>query len=119
MHRIGRNVGEFLKQTSLTYDGGAYRITLRNDAYWSSRIGLFVERADNTARLLDVKYHVLQPKNEVVGASLGYFQLSAILRAVSAHTAYHWVYRTSMKPWLVVDLLILRPRNAALPHFLL
>jgi uncharacterized alpha-E superfamily protein len=100
---------DFVKQTSLTYDGGAYRTMLRNDAYWFSRVGLFVERADNTARLLDVKYHVLLPEKEVVGGSLDYFQWSAILRAVSAHTAYHWVYRTSMKPWLVADLLILRP----------
>ncbi len=100
---------EFVKQTSLTYDGGAYRTMLRNDAYWFSRVGLFVERADNTARLLDVKYHVLLPEKEVVGGSLDYFQWAAILRAVSAHTAYHWVYRTSMKPWLVADLLILRP----------
>ncbi len=100
---------EFVKQTSLTYDGGAYRTMLRNDAYWFSRIGLFIERADNTARLLDVKYHVLLPEKEVVGGSLDYFQWTAILRAVSAHTAYHWVYRTSIKPWLVADLLILRP----------
>lgn len=105
---IGRFL-EFVKQTSLIYDGGAYRTMLRNDAYWFSRVGLFVERADNTARLLDVKYHVLLPEKEVVGGSLDYFQWSAILRAVSAHTAYHWVYRTSMKPWLVADLLILRP----------
>jgi uncharacterized alpha-E superfamily protein len=100
---------EFVKHTSLTYDGGAYRTMLRNDAYWFSRVGLFIERADNTARLLDVKYHVLLPEKEIVGGSLDYFQWSAILRAVSAHTAYHWVYRTSMKPWLVADLLILRP----------
>jgi uncharacterized alpha-E superfamily protein len=100
---------EFVKQTSLMYDGGAYRTMLRNDAYWFSRVGLFIERADNTARLLDVKYHVLLPEKELIGGSLDYFQWSTILRAVSAHTAYHWVYRTSMKPWLVADLLILRP----------
>ena len=100
---------EFVKQTSLIYDGGAYRTMLRNDAYWFSRVGLFIERADNTARLLDVKYHVLLPEKELIGGSLDYFQWSTILRAVSAHTAYHWVYRTSMKPWLVADLLILRP----------
>lgn len=100
---------EFVKRTSLSYDGGAYRTMLRNDAYWFSRLGLFVERADNTARLLDVKYHVLLPEKESVGGSLDYFQWSALLRAVSAHNAYHWVYRTSMKPWLVADLLILKP----------
>jgi uncharacterized alpha-E superfamily protein len=100
---------DFVTQVSLAYDGGAYRTMLRNDAYWFSRVGLFIERADNTARLLDVKYHVLLPQSEVVGGSLDYFQWSAVLRAVSAHTAYHWVYRESLKPWLVADLLILRP----------
>lgn len=100
---------DFVKQMSLTYDGGAYRTMLRNDAYYFSRVGLFVERADNTARLLDVKYHVLLPDKEVVGGSLDYFQWTTILRSVSAHTAYHWVYRQSLKPWLVADLLILRP----------
>ena len=100
---------DFVKQVSAAYDGGAHRTMLRNDAYWFSRIGLYLERADNTARLLDVKYHVLLPETEAVGGSLDYFQWTAILRAVSAHTAYHWVYRDSLKPWLVADLLILRP----------
>jgi uncharacterized alpha-E superfamily protein len=105
-----------VKQTSLIYDGGAYRTMLRNDAYWFSRVGLFIERADNTARLLDVKYHVLLPEKEVVGGSLDYFQWSAILRSVSALTAYHWVYRESVKPWLIADLMILKdelPRSLA------
>src|SRR5208283_1136070 len=98
---------DFVKQVSLAYDGGAYRTMLRDDAYWFSRVGLFIERADNTARLLDVKYQLLLPEKEVVGGTLDYFQWTAILRAVSAHTAYHWVYRQSLKPWLVADLLIL------------
>ncbi len=100
---------DFVKRMSLAYDGGVYRTMLRNEAYWFSRVGLFIERGDNTARLLDVKYHVLLPEKEVVGGSLDYFQWSAVLRAVSAHTAYSWVYRESLKPWLVADLLILRP----------
>jgi uncharacterized alpha-E superfamily protein len=99
---------EFVKRLSIAYDGGAYRTMLRNDAYWFSRLGLLIERADNTARLLDVKYHVLLPDKEVVGGSLDYFQWAAVLRAVSAHTAYHWVYRENLKPWLVADLLILK-----------
>ena len=100
---------DFVKQASLDFDGRAYRTMLRNDAYWFSRLGVYIERADNTARLLDVKYNVLLPENEVVGGSLDYFQWTAILRAVSALTAYHWVYRQSVKPWLVADLLILKP----------
>ncbi|MGH8597160.1 MAG: alpha-E domain-containing protein, partial [Gammaproteobacteria bacterium] len=69
---------------------------------------LYIERADNTARILDVKYHVLLPETEAVGGSLDYFQWTAILRAVSSLTAYHWVYRESVKPWLIADLLILK-----------
>ena len=99
---------DFVKKTSLDFDGCAYRTMLRNDAYWFSRLGVYMERADNTARILDVKYHVLLPESEAVGGSLDYFQWTAILRAVSAHTAYHWVYRQSIKPWLVADLLILK-----------
>jgi uncharacterized alpha-E superfamily protein len=99
---------DFVKKMSLDFDGCAYRTMLRNDAYWFSRLGVYIERADNTARILDVKYHVLLPESEAVGGSLDYFQWTAILRAVSAHTAYHWVYRQSIKPWLVADLLILK-----------
>ena len=89
---------------------------LRNDAYWFSRLGVFLERADNTARILDVKYHLLLPPQEHVGGPLDYFQWAAILRSVSALTAYHWVYRESLKPWLIADLLILNdqmPRSLA------
>ncbi|MBE7190382.1 alpha-E domain-containing protein, partial [Jatrophihabitans endophyticus] len=100
---------DFVNKASLDFDGCAYRTMLRNDAYWFSRIGVYLERADNTARILDVKYNVLLPETEVVGGSLDYFQWTAILRAVSALTAYHWVYRQSIKPWLVADLLILKP----------
>jgi uncharacterized alpha-E superfamily protein len=106
----------WVQESSLRFDGSAYRTMLRNDAYWFSRLGLFIERADNTARILDVKYHLLLPAHERVGGPLDYFQWSAILRSVSALTAYHWVYRESVKPWLIADLLILRdemPRSLA------
>jgi uncharacterized alpha-E superfamily protein len=101
---------------SLSFDGSAYRTMLRNDAYWFSRLGVYIERADNTARILDVKYHLLLPAIEKVGGPLDYFQWSSILRTVSALTAYHWVYRENVKPWLVADLLILKdemPRSLA------
>jgi uncharacterized alpha-E superfamily protein len=102
--------------TSLSFDGSAYRTMLRNDAYWFSRLGVYIERADNTARILDVKYHLLLPVQEQVGGPLDYFQWAAILRSVSALTSYHWVYRQNVKPWLVADLLMLRdemPRSLA------
>jgi len=106
----------WVQESSLRVDGSAYRTMLRNDAYWFSRLGLFIERADNTARILDVKYHLLLPAQQHVGGPLDYYQWAAILRSVSALTAYHWVYRESLKPWLVADLLILNdqmPRSLA------
>jgi uncharacterized alpha-E superfamily protein len=105
----------FVQEISLRFDGSAYRTMLRNDAYWFSRLGLHLERADNTARILDVKYHLLLPEKEHVGGPLDYYQWTSILRSVSALTAYHWVYRETLKPWLIADLLIL---NDSLPRSL-
>ena len=107
---------DWAKRTVLAFDGSAYRTMLRNDGFWFTRLGNAIERADNTARILDVKYHLLLPESEDIGGSLDYFQWTTILREVSALTAYHWVYRQSVKPWLVADLLILNgqmPRSLA------
>ena len=84
-----------------------------DNLYWLAR---YIERAEFVARILDVKYHLLLPAHERVGGPLDYFQWSAILRSVSALTAYHWVYRESLKPWLIADLLMLNdqlPRSLA------
>jgi uncharacterized alpha-E superfamily protein len=106
--RVGR-VLDRVKERSLLFGGAVGATMLRSDAYWFSRLGTFVERADNTARILDVKFHVLLPQAEPVGGSVDYYQWTAILRSVSALRAYHWVYRDRIKPWLVAELLILRP----------
>lgn len=113
------DVNRFLanvKAASLLFDGSADRTMLRRDSYWFERLGHFVERADNTARILDVKYHVLLPESSTVGGALDYYQWNSVLRAVSAVTSFHWVYRESVKPWLVADFLILNqqmPRSLA------
>jgi uncharacterized alpha-E superfamily protein len=104
--------GQFLdwvKDVSLRFDGSAYRTMLREEHYWFYRLGVFVERADNTARILDVKYHVLLPRTSTVGGGLDYSQWAAILRSVNALTSYHWIYRDSLKPWLIAEFLLLRP----------
>jgi uncharacterized alpha-E superfamily protein len=115
----GEELARFLalvKESSLRFDGAAFRTMLRNDAYCFSRLGILMERADATARILDVKYHVLLPEQAQVGGPLDYFQWVSILRSVSARASYHWVYRDSVKPWLIADLLILNrqmPRSLA------
>jgi uncharacterized alpha-E superfamily protein len=100
---------EWVKERSLRFGGAVSGTMLRNDAYWFTRLGMAIERADNTARILDVKYHVLLPGHAGVGSTRDYYQWTSILRSVSAQRAYHWVYRDRLKPWLVADLLILRP----------
>jgi uncharacterized alpha-E superfamily protein len=100
---------EWVKERSLLFNGAYANTMLRNDAYYFTRLGTFTERADNTARILDVKYHVLLPRHEGVGGALDYYHWQAILRSVSALRSYHWVYHDRLKPWLVAELLILRP----------
>jgi len=110
---------EFLsrvKEACLRFDGSAYRTMLRNDAYFFLRLGVYLERADSTARILEGKYHLLLPEGAEVGGGLDYFQWSSILRSVSSLTAYRWVYHESLKPWLIADLLVLNeqmPRSLA------
>src|SRR5690606_33580002 len=65
---------------------------LRNDGWHFLNLGYSLERADATARLLDVKYYVLLPQVEFVGSGLDNYQCQVILRALSAHRAFHWAY---------------------------
>mgnify|MGYP001282466536 CR=1 FL=1 len=95
---------------------GAINRMLRNPSSRFIRLGAAVERADNTARLLDVKYHILLPEGEAVGGTVDRDQWTTILQTVSAVNAYRWLYREGLKPWLVTELLILRrelPRSLA------
>ena len=82
---------------------------LRSEASFFVRLGAAIERADNTARLIDVKYHLLLPEGEKVGGPIDRDQWTTILHTVSAVTAYRWLYREGLKPGHVVDLLVLRP----------
>ena len=100
---------DWVKQRSMSFRGAILGTMLRNENYYFSQLGNFVERADNTARILDVKYFILLPKPSDVGSDLDAHQWAQILRSVSAHRAYRWFYRDSnYKPWLVAEFLILR-----------
>jgi uncharacterized alpha-E superfamily protein len=100
---------EWVKQRSLLFNGAYANTMLRNDAFYFTQLGTYLERADNTARMLDVKYHVLLPVPARVGGALDHSQWESMLRAVSALRAYHWVYHERLAPWMIADLLILRP----------
>ena len=79
-----------------------------DEAFHFNRLGTFLERADNTARILDVKYHVLLPSVEDVGGAVDYYQWAAVLRSVTAFESYRKVYRDVITPLRVAELLILR-----------
>jgi uncharacterized alpha-E superfamily protein len=100
---------DWVKQRALMFNGAYNATLLRLDGYHFTQLGTFVERADNTARLLDVKYHVLLPEGAGVGGAIDYYQWESILRAASALRAYHFVYHARLQPWLIAELLILRP----------
>jgi uncharacterized alpha-E superfamily protein len=100
---------QWIKQVSHQYRGALLSTILRDDGYAFSQIGNFVERADNTARILDMKYYVLLPSATLVGGDIDIQQWTLILRAASAHRSYQHVYHDRYKAWNIADYLILRP----------
>lgn len=99
----------WIKQISHQFRGAFLSTILRDDGYAFSQLGNFVERADNTARILDMKYYVLLPRATLVGGDVDLQQWTLILRAASAHRSYQHVYRDRYKAWNIADYLILRP----------
>lgn len=100
---------DWVRHRSQLFHGAYANTMLRNNAYYFTQLGTFVERADNTARILDVKYHVLLPTPTDVGGLLDYYQWQSVLRAVSAVRSYHWIFHDRIDPQNVAELLILRP----------
>ena len=100
---------QWVRQVSYRYRGALLSTLLRDDGYAFSQIGNFVERADNTARILDMKYYVLLPSATMMGGDIDIQQWTLILRAASAHRSYRHVYHDRYKAWNIADYLILRP----------
>lgn len=88
---------------------------LRDDGLEFITLGKWFERADATARLLDVKYHVLLPEATDIGGGLDYLQWVQILRAANSSVAFRHLYSRVVDPQGVVDLLVL---NDASPRSL-
>jgi len=105
---------EWVKFRSHLSRGVTVGTMLQDEALHFLRIGTFLERADNTARLLDVKFHALA--GDYFGAGhvkesqeVDFYHWSAILRSVSGFEVYRKVYRNVIRPERVAELLILRP----------
>lgn len=91
---------------------GTFGLThLRNDGYDFLHLGYYVERADATARLLDVKYYVLLPHIELVGSGLDNYQWRMLLRSMSALRAFAWAYGGDITPAKIADFLILNRQS--------
>ena len=113
-------VGEFfdwVKMRSSLSRGTTLGTLLQDEAYHFIRLGTLLERADNTARILDVKYHVLRPHGDE-GAT-DFYQWGALLRSVSAFEVYRKAYRDVITPERVAELLILRSDMPRSLHFCL
>ncbi len=73
------------------------------------RIGKLLERADNTSRILDVKYHLLLPSGERVGGNIDTIQWMSVLKSCSGLEAYRKIYVGQVTPWKVAEFLITHP----------
>ncbi|MDG4648108.1 alpha-E domain-containing protein [Roseibacterium sp. SDUM158017] len=104
-----RNLPEALamvRQQSALVRGALHGTMLRNDIFDFCRLGTFLERADNTARILDVKYYVLLPSISQIGSSLDNVQWETILRSVAGQRAYRWITQGESSPMGIADFLI-------------
>ncbi|MFZ2123333.1 MAG: alpha-E domain-containing protein [Rhodoferax sp.] len=104
---------EWVKFRSHLSRGVTVGTMLMDEALHFMRLGTFLERADNTARLVDVKFHAVE--SDFYGTANGkdqeydFYHWSAILRSVSGFEVYRKVYRDVIRPERVAELLILRP----------
>jgi len=106
-----RGVSDFfdwVKIRSHLFRGVTVGTMFRDEGFRFMRLGTFIERGDNTARILDVKYHTLLPSAEDVGGAVDYYQWSSLLRSVSAFEIYRKIHRDVITPVKVAELLVLR-----------
>lgn len=106
---------DWVKERSHQMRGATVGTLQRGDAYSFIRLGTFIERADNTARLLDVKSQLIEPAQDGLqpvatrqDSSADFYAWSALLRALSAFDAYQAIYRDVLDARRVSELLILR-----------
>ncbi|NHF71549.1 alpha-E domain-containing protein [Paracoccus xiamenensis] len=105
------DLADFVARHAATVHGAIDGTQLRNDGFHFMKLGYALERADSTARVLDVKYFVLLPRVEFVGSGLDSYQWQVILRALSAHRAFHWAYGDDVSAGRVAHFLILNDES--------
>src|SRR6185436_5015971 len=96
---------ESVKKQAVMIFGAAQTTLLRDEAYNFFQLGAFLERGDNTARILDVKYHRLMPDGRPHAESLDYFAWSEVLACIGAVRTYRRIYRSSLEPMKIAELM--------------
>jgi uncharacterized alpha-E superfamily protein len=99
----------FVHREVATVFGLAQGTMMRGEAHSFTRLGTLQERADMTARILDVRYHLLLPDPSQVGSPLDYYQWGVLLKSLSGFDAYRRLYQTGVRPVDVIDFVILNP----------
>lgn len=116
--RVGEVVA-MIRQAGTLAHGAIGGSMLRDQGYHFARVGTFIERADSTARILDIKYYLLLPSLSYVGSSLDTGQWDTVLRSVSGDRAYRWLNAGQIDAKGIVEFLVLDgrfPRSLAYCH---
>jgi len=100
---------DIIKGSSL-FRGALYGTMLRNDIFNFLRLGTFIERADNTIRTIDTKYHRLLPTAKVIGGSNDQGQWEVMLRSLAAWRSFNWLKKGRLDPLGVANFLIFDER---------
>ncbi|HEX4869830.1 MAG TPA: alpha-E domain-containing protein [Moraxellaceae bacterium] len=100
---------DWVKERSHLFRGATFGTLQRNDAFHFARLGTFLERADNTARLLLVKAEAVATAAPGDASASDYYQWAALLRSLSAFESYRDIYRDSIVPAQVAEMLLFRP----------
>jgi uncharacterized alpha-E superfamily protein len=101
---------EWVKERSHLFRGITFATIRRDQPYHFNRLGTFIERADNTARILSVKQAEAGENQSAGDVVTDYYRLSAVLRSVSSHEAYRDTYRDAIDSQRVAELLIFNPQ---------
>ena len=103
----------WIKSQTQLFHGVADAMIPRGDGWWFYDLGRHLERADNTTRILDIKYYMILPGVQAVGSALDMVQWASVLRSCSAFEAFRRSRRGDLDLIRVVDYLI---RDEAFPR---
>jgi uncharacterized alpha-E superfamily protein len=95
-----------IRRQAMLVRGALEGTMLRNEIFNFARIGANLEVADNTARILDVKYHVLLPSVAWVGSTLDNAQWEMLLRSVAGERVFRWLNAGTLEPRGIAEFLI-------------